>query len=144
MFTDGACRGNPGPGGWAVLLRMGEKEREISGGEPLTTNNRMELLAAIRGLEALKRPCRVELHTDSIYVRDGITRWVHNWRQNGWRTSDKKPVKKAPLGPALSDAAAPPRSAGRWDNGHRGQPENDRVDALACAEADDQRRHHRL
>ena len=144
MFTDGACRGNPGPGGWAVLLRMGEKEREISGGEPLTTNNRMELLAAIRGLEALKRPCRVELHTDSIYVRDGITRWVHNWRQNGWRTSDKKPVKNAELGQQLSDAAEPHRIDWRWVKGHSGHPENDRVDALACAEADDQRRHHRL
>ena len=144
MFTDGACRGNPGPGGWAVLLRMGEKEREISGGEPLTTNNRMELLAAIRGLEALKRPCRVELHTDSIYVRDGITRWVHNWRQNGWRTSDKKPVKNAELWQELIDAAEPHRIDWRWVKGHSGQPENDRVDALACAEADDQRRHHRL
>jgi ribonuclease HI len=95
IFTDGACRGNPGPGGWAALLRMGKTEREISGGEPLTTNNRMELLAAIRALEALKRPCRVRLHTDSVYVRDGITRWIHNWRQNGWRTSDNKPVKNA-------------------------------------------------
>ena len=85
IFTDGACRGNPGPGGWAALLRTGGKEREIAGGEALTTNNRMELLAAIRGLEALKRPCRVELHTDSNYVRDGITRWIHKWRQNGWR-----------------------------------------------------------
>ena len=120
MFTDGACRGNPGPGGWAVLLRMGEKEREISGGEPLTTNNRMELLAAIRGLEALKRPCRVELHTDSIYVRDGITRWVHNWRQNGWRTSDKKPVKNAELWQELIDAAEPHRIDWRWVKGHSG------------------------
>ena len=85
MFTDGACRGNPGPGGWAVLMRMGAKERELAGGEPLTTNNRMELLAAIRGLEALKRPCRVTLHTDSVYVKDGITRWIHKWRRNGWR-----------------------------------------------------------
>ena len=144
MFADGACRGNPGPGGWAVLLRMGEKEREISGGEPLTTNNRMELLAAIRGLEALKRPCRVELHTDSIYVRDGITRWVHNWRQNGWRTSDKKPVKNAELWQELIDAAEPHRIDWRWVKGHSGHSENDRVDALACAEADDQRRHHRL
>jgi len=91
IFTDGACRGNPGPGGWAALLRMGDKEKEIAGGEPLTTNNRMELLAAIRALEALKRPCRVKLHTDSAYVKDGITRWIHKWRQNGWKTSDKKP-----------------------------------------------------
>lgn len=144
MFTDGACRGNPGPGGWAVLLRMGKKERELSGGEPLTTNNRMELLAAIRGLQALKRPCRVELHTDSIYVRDGITRWIHNWRQNGWRTSDKKPVKNAELWQELLDAAQPHRVEWRWVKGHSGHPENDRVDSLACAEADDQRRHHRL
>ena len=107
MFTDGACRGNPGPGGWGVLLRMGDKERELAGGEPLTTNNRMELLAAIRGLEALKRPCRVRLHTDSIYVRDGITRWVHNWQRNGWRTSDKKPVKNAELWQELITASAP-------------------------------------
>ena len=109
MFTDGACRGNPGPGGWGVLLRMGDKERELSGGEPLTTNNRMELMAAIKGLEALKRPCRVALHTDSIYVRDGITRWVHNWQRNGWRTSDKKPVKNAELWQELIEAAAPHR-----------------------------------
>jgi ribonuclease HI len=144
MFTDGACRGNPGPGGWAVLIRMGAREKELSGGEPLTTNNRMELLAAIKGLEALKRPCRVELHTDSIYVRDGITRWVHNWRQNGWRTSDKKPVKNAELWQELIEAAAPHRVEWHWVKGHSGHKENDRVDALACAEADDQRRHHRL
>jgi ribonuclease HI len=104
----------------------------------------MELMAAIKGLEALKRPCRVELHTDSIYVRDGITRWIHNWRQNGWRTSDKKPVKNAELWQALLDAAAPHRIEWHWVKGHSGHPENDRVDALACAEADDQRRHHRL
>jgi ribonuclease HI len=107
MFTDGACRGNPGPGGWAVLLRTGAKERELAGGEPLTTNNRMELLAAIRGLEALKKPCRVKLHTDSVYVKDGITRWIHKWRQNGWRTSDRKPVKNAELWQELVDACAP-------------------------------------
>src|SRR5687768_11765218 len=106
MFTDGACRGNPGPGGWAALLRMGGKELELAGGETQTTNNRMELVAAIRGLQALKRPCRVRLHTDSIYVRDGITHWIHNWRQNGWRTSDRKPVKNAELWQELLDAAA--------------------------------------
>ena len=105
IFTDGACRGNPGPGGWAVLIRAGVREKEVSGGEPLTTNNRMELLAAIRGLEALKKPCRVQLHTDSIYVRDGITKWIHNWQRNGWRTSDKKPVKNAELWQALVDGA---------------------------------------
>ncbi|HEY8593212.1 MAG TPA: ribonuclease HI [Sphingomicrobium sp.] len=136
IFTDGACRGNPGPGGWAALLRMGATEKELSGGEKLTTNNRMELLAAINGLEALKRPCRVELYTDSIYVRDGITKWVHNWRRNGWRTSDKKPVKNAELWQQLLDAVAAHRIDWRWVKGHSGHPENDRVDALACAAAD--------
>ena len=144
MFTDGACRGNPGPGGWAVLLRMGKTEKELSGGEALTTNNRMELLAAIRGLEALKRPCRVEIHTDSIYVRDGIMKWIHGWLRNGWKTSDRKPVKNAELWQALLAAAKPHDVEWRWVKGHSGHPENDRVDALACAEADDQRRHHRL
>jgi ribonuclease HI len=144
IFTDGACRGNPGPGGWAALLRTAEKERELSGGEPLTTNNRMELTAAIRALQALKRPCSVQLHTDSQYVRDGITRWIHGWRNNGWRTSDKKPVKNAELWQELVAAAAPHRVEWHWVKGHSGHPENDRVDALACAAADDQRRHHRL
>ena len=144
MFTDGACRGNPGPGGWAVLIRAGAREKELAGGEPLTTNNRMELLAAIRGLEALTKPCRVQLHTDSIYVRDGITKWIHNWQRNGWRTSDRKPVKNAELWQELIDAAAPHRIEWHWVKGHSGHPENDRVDALACAEADEQRRHHRL
>ena len=144
IFTDGACRGNPGPGGWAALLRMGGKEKEIGGGEPLTTNNRMELLAAIRALEALKRPCRVELHTDSVYVKDGITRWIHKWRVNGWRTSDKKPVKNAELWQELVDACEPHRIEWHWVKGHSGHAENDRVDALACAAADEQRKHHRL
>lgn len=126
------------------MIRSGSREKELSGGEPLTTNNRMELMAAIRSLEALKRPCRVELHTDSQYLRDGITRWVHNWRQNGWRTSDRKPVKNAELWQQLIDAAAPHRISWHWVKGHSGHSENDRVDALACAEADDQRRHHRL
>ena len=139
LFTDGACRGNPGPGGWAALLRMGDKERELSGGEPLTTNNRMELLAAIRGLEALKRPCRVTLHTDSMYVRDGITKWVHNWRRNGWRTSDKKPVKNAELWQELCEAASPHRVEWKWVRGHAGHAENERVDELACAAADAQK-----
>jgi ribonuclease HI len=144
IFTDGACRGNPGPGGWAALVRSGSREKELSGGEPLTTNNRMELTAAIRGLEALKRPCRVELHTDSQYLRDGITRWVHNWRRNGWRTSDRKPVKNADLWEELIEAAARHRIDWHWVKAHNGHAENERVDALACAEADDQRRHHRL
>ena len=136
IYTDGACRGNPGPGGWAALLRMGEKERELSGGETPTTNNRMELMAAIKGLEALKRPCRVQLFTDSNYVRDGITKWIYGWRRNGWKTADKKPVKNAELWQELLDAAAPHRVEWHWVKGHSGHPENDRVDALACAEAD--------
>ena len=139
IFTDGACRGNPGPGGWAALLRMGETERELAGGEVLTTNNRMELLAAIRALQALKRPCRVDLHTDSVYVRDGITKWVHGWQRNGWRTSDKKPVKNEELWRELLESVAPHRVSWHWVKGHSGHPENDRVDALACAEADAQR-----
>ncbi|HEU4809152.1 MAG TPA: ribonuclease HI [Sphingomicrobium sp.] len=139
IFTDGACRGNPGPGGWAALLRTGDKQREISGGEALTTNNRMELRAAIEGLNALKKPCRVELHTDSNYVRDGITKWIHGWKRNGWRTADKKPVKNADLWEALLEAAARHQVTWHWVKGHSGHPENDRVDTLACAEADAQR-----
>ena len=139
IFTDGACRGNPGPGGWAVLLRMADKERELSGGEAPTTNNRMELTAAIRGLEALKKPCLVELHTDSNSVRDGITKWIHGWQRNGWRTADRKPVKNAELWQELLDAAKPHRVAWHWVKAHSGHPENDRVDALACAEADARR-----
>lgn len=136
MFTDGACRGNPGPGGWATLLRMGNRELELSGGETPTTNNRMELTAAIRGLAALKRPSKVILYTDSTYVRDGITKWIHGWRRNGWRTADRKPVKNAELWQALVEAAQPHSVEWRWVKGHSGHPENDRVDALACAEAD--------
>ena len=139
IFTDGACRGNPGPGGWAALLRTGDKEREISGGETLTTNNRMELSAAIEALNALKKPCRVELHTDSNYVRDGITKWIHSWQRNGWRTADRKPVKNAELWQSLLDAASRHQVKWHWVKGHSGHPENDRVDALACAAADAQR-----
>ncbi len=139
LFTDGACRGNPGPGGWGALLRMADRERELSGGEPLTTNNRMELLAAIEGLKALRRPCRVILSTDSMYVRDGITKWVNNWRRNGWRTADRKPVKNAELWQALCEAAAPHRIDWKWVRGHAGHPENERADRLACAAADAQR-----
>ena len=136
IFTDGACKGNPGPGGWAAVIRSGAREKEISGGEPLTTNNRMELLAAIRGLETLKRPCRVALYTDSAYVRDGITRWIHGWRKNGWRTADRKPVKNADLWQELVEAAAPHRIEWHWVKGHSGHPENDRADALASAAAE--------
>ena len=136
LFTDGACRGNPGPGGWAALIRFGTREKELSGGESPTTNNRMELMAAIRGLEALKKPCRVQLYTDSTYVRDGITRWIHGWLRNGWRTSDKKPVKNAELWQQLLDATQRHRIEWHWVKGHSGHAENDLVDALACAEAD--------
>ena len=139
IFTAGACRGNPGRGGWAALIRMGARERELSGGELLTTNNRMELVAAIEGLKALKRPCRVELTTDSNYVRDGITKWIHGWRLNGWRTADRKPVKNADLWKALLDAAKPHRIEWHWVKGHSGHAENDRVDELACAAADAQK-----
>ena len=139
IFTDGACRGNPGPGGWAALIRMGARERELSGGESPTTNNRMELLAAIEALKALKRPCRVQLTTDSNYVRDGITKWIHGWRRNGWRTADRKPVKNADLWQALLDAAEPHRIEWHWVKGHSGHAENDRVDELACAAADAQK-----
>ena len=136
IFTDGACRGNPGPGGWAALLRTGDKEREISGGESLTTNNRMELRAAIEALNALKRPCSVEIHTDSTYVRDGIMKWIHGWKRNGWRTADKKPVKNAELWQELLEAESRHDVRWHWVKGHSGHSENDRVDALACAEAD--------
>ena len=139
IFTDGACKGNPGPGGWGVGdPRRRAREGAVSGGEPLTTNNRMELLAAIRGLEALKRPCRVQLYTDSIYVRDGITKWIHGWRRNGWRTADRKPVKNAELWQELLDATEPHRIEWHWVKGHAGHPENERADALACAAALDQ------
>lgn len=139
IFTDGACRGNPGPGGWAALLRTGTKERTISGGEALTTNNRMELIAAIRALEALTKACRVALHTDSQYVRDGITKWIHGWQRNGWRTADRKPVKNAELWQELAEAATPHRVEWHWVKAHSGHPENEQVDALACAEADKRR-----
>ena len=135
IFTDGACKGNPGPGGWGALIRSGARERELSGGEKLTTNNRMELMAAIRALQALKKPCRVQLHTDSNYVRDGITKWIHGWRRNGWRTADRKPVKNADLWQELLAAAARHKIDWRWVKGHSGHPENDRADALASAEA---------
>jgi ribonuclease HI len=135
IFTDGACKGNPGPGGWGALLRMGATEKELSGGEAQTTNNRMELTAAIRGLQALKRPCRVTLTTDSRYVMDGLTKWIHGWRKNGWKTADRKPVKNADLWQELLAAAAPHRIYWKWVKGHAGHDENERVDQLASAEA---------
>jgi len=132
IFTDGACKGNPGPGGWGAVIRSGPHEKEMCGGETDTTNNRMELMAAIKALKALKRPCSVTLSTDSIYVRDGITKWVHAWQRNGWRTADKKPVKNADLWQALVEAAAPHRINWEWVKGHAGHPENERADRLAC------------
>ena len=132
IFTDGACKGNPGPGGWGAVIRAGAHEKELSGGEALTTNNRMELMAAIAALKALTRPCSVTLSTDSIYVRDGITKWIHGWQRNGWRTADKKPVKNADLWQALLEAAGPHRVDWQWVKGHAGHPENERADRLAC------------
>ena len=139
IFTDGACSGNPGPGGWAALLRYGATERELSGGEPLTTNNRMELMAAIAALEALTRRCRVRLHTDSRYLRDGITGWIANWKRNGWRTSARAPVKNADLWQRLDAARSRHEVEWHWVEGHSGHPENERVDALARAEVRRQR-----
>jgi len=133
IFTDGACSGNPGPGGWAAVLRYGETEKEIAGGAAATTNNRMELTAAIEALAALKRPCRVRLYTDSQYVRDGITRWLPQWKARRWRTADRKPVKNADLWQLLDAAAAPHEIDWIWVRGHTGHPENERADALARA-----------
>ena len=135
IFTDGACLGNPGPGGWGVLLRWRGTEKELSGGEIETTNNRMELMAAIQGLEALKRPGRVVLTTDSTYVKDGITKWIHNWKRNGWRTAAKKPVKNADLWQRLDQAISGHEVDWRWVKGHAGHAENERVDELASLAA---------
>jgi ribonuclease HI len=133
IFTDGACSGNPGPGGWAAILRSGTHEREISGGERATTNNRMELMAVIRALEALKQDCAVTIHTDSRYVMDGAQKWLKNWKANGWKTADKKPVKNEDLWRALDAARAAHDIAWRWVAGHSGHVENERADALARA-----------
>jgi ribonuclease HI len=131
LYTDGACSGNPGPGGWGALLRFGAMEKELSGSEALTTNNRMELMAAISGLEALKKPARVKLYTDSIYVKDGITKWLKGWKAKGWLTADKKPVKNKELWQRLEAAAHIHKIDWLWVKGHSGHPENDRVDQLA-------------
>jgi len=131
IFCDGACLGNPGPGGWAALLRWRNVEKVISGGEAATTNNRMELRAAIEALATLKRTAEVHVYTDSLYLRDGITRWIHAWKRNGWRRADKEPVKNADLWQTLDAAADAHRVHWHWVKGHSGHPENDRVDQLA-------------
>ncbi len=131
IATDGACKGNPGRGGWGVVLRTGATEKELSGGEPHTTNNRMELMAAIQGLKALRKPCRVKLSTDSRYVMDGLTKWIFGWQKNGWKTADKKPVKNADLWQDLLAAAKPHRIEWLWVKGHAGHPDNERADKLA-------------
>lgn len=131
IFTDGACRFNPGPGGWAAILRSGTHEKEIFGGERETTNNRMELMAAIEALRALKQPSKVTLHTDSRYVMDGLTKWLPKWKKNGWKTADKKPVKNGDLWQALEKETERHEIHWRWVAGHSGHPENERADLLA-------------
>ena len=136
IFTDGACKGNPGPGGWGVLLRMGQHEKEMSGGEPDTTNNRMELRAAIEGLNALIEPCKVQLYTDSKYVVDGITKWVHGWKKRGWVNASKKPVRNDDLWHDLIEAEQRHDVSWHWVKGHSGHVENERADRLASDAAD--------
>ena len=130
-YTDGACSGNPGPGGWGVVLQFGDHERELKGGESDTTNNRMELTAAIEALKALKEPCHIALTTDSTYVKDGITKWLSNWKRNGWKTATKKPVKNQDLWQQLEDCVAQHTVEWLWVKGHSGHPENERADTLA-------------
>jgi ribonuclease HI len=136
LYTDGACRGNPGPGGWGVLMRYQGHEKQLSGAEPHTTNNRMELMAAIMGLESLKRPCRVTVTTDSQYVARGITEWLTNWKRRGWLTADRKPVKNADLWQRLDRALAPHTVHWAWVRGHSGHPENEHADQLATGAID--------
>ena len=131
IYTDGACSGNPGPGGWGAVLLFGEREKEICGGEPASTNNRMELMAAIQALEALTKPCKVELHTDSTYVMKGISEWIHSWKARGWRTADKKPVKNEDLWRRLDEARLRHHVDWRWVKGHAGHEMNERADGLA-------------
>jgi ribonuclease HI len=131
IYTDGACSGNPGPGGWGALLQFGGHERELKGGEPDTTNNRMEILAAIAALEALKRPCLVNLYTDSVYLRDGITKWIVHWKRNGWKTAARKPVKNVDLWQRLEAAIKRHQITWHWVKGHAGHPGNEAADALA-------------
>ena len=131
IYADGGCRGNPGPGGWGVLMQSGENSKELWGGEANTTNNRMELTAVIRALEALKRPTAAHIHTDSQYVQKGISQWIHNWKRNGWRTADKKPVKNAELWQRLDELSKTHELKWLWVKGHAGHPGNERADALA-------------
>ena len=131
IFTDGACSGNPGPGGWGAVLRYGEVEKEMNGAEPSTTNNRMELMAAIMAIEAVKRPCEIQLHTDSEYLRQGITTWIHSWKARGWKTADKKPVKNVDLWQRLERAIETHDVHWHWVKGHSGHAENERADELA-------------
>jgi len=131
VHTDGACSGNPGPGGWGAVLEYGEHVKELSGGEALTTNNRMELTAAIKALTALSRPCVVEIHTDSTYMRDGVMKWIHGWKRNGWKTADKKPVKNVELWQELDAALARHDVSWHWVKGHAGHDLNERADRLA-------------
>ena len=139
IWTDGACKGNPGPGGWGVLLKMGAIEKTLQGGEPLTTNNRMEMLAVIEALGALKRPCKVLLHVDSQYVMKGMTEWIHSWKQRGWRTADKKPVKNADLWQRMDEEVAKHTITWKWVKGHAGDPGNERADLLANRGVDEAR-----
>jgi ribonuclease HI len=131
VHTDGACSGNPGPGGWGVILEYNGTRKELSGGEADTTNNRMELMGAISALESLKRPCTVEMHVDSNYVKDGITKWIHGWKKNGWKTADKKPVKNAELWQRLDAALGKHKISWHWVKGHAGHNDNERADELA-------------
>ncbi|MCX7676580.1 MAG: ribonuclease HI [Alteraurantiacibacter sp.] len=137
IFTDGACKGNPGPGGWGALLRMGQHEKELSGGETETTNNRMELTAVIRALDALTQPCEVTVHTDSRYVIDGMTKWIDGWQSRGWKNAAKEPVRNEDLWRDLVRAASRHRISWQWVRGHSGHPENERVDRLASHAADE-------
>ncbi|MCS2610561.1 ribonuclease HI [Halomonas dongshanensis] len=140
VYTDGACRGNPGPGGWGVLLASGQHEKTLKGYEPQTTNNRMELMAAIMALKALNKPCNVSLWTDSQYVRQGITQWIHNWKKRGWKTAAKQPVKNAELWQALDAETQRHRVSWHWVKGHSGHPGNECADALANAAIDEAQR----
>jgi ribonuclease HI len=133
VHTDGACSGNPGPGGWGAILAFNGTRKELSGGEAVTTNNRMELMGAIAALENLKRPCKVEMHVDSNYVKDGITKWIHGWKRNGWKTADKKPVKNMELWQRLDKAILTHDISWHWVKGHAGHDENERADELARA-----------